>query len=283
MAAGFDSTVLTSPDGTVWTRRPSGMEGPFASIAWTGNQAIGVGYRGMLARSANGTTWDSVSVSGLDYPSYNEVIWTSPSEIQAQARLVAIGYHDGFERRAQGLVLTSDDGTSWVQREVDRSIVMFSGITWTGRQFVAVGRGEVGDDQTVASSPDGIHWTVGRTGFSNHLYSAAWTGGQLVAVGSRGLILTASAISSGLAPSLSPPRARLRPAAGGLLMTLPTEFQTSGVEAAIFTLAGRNVARIRIPGPAREALFPYAGMASGPYVVELRSLGRRIWVPLNAR
>lgn len=58
-------------------------------------------------------------------------------------------------------------------------------ITWTGTQFVAVGRGA-----TVLTSPDNLNWVKRTTPVTNNLASIIWTGTQFVATGALGTIIT---------------------------------------------------------------------------------------------
>ena len=58
-------------------------------------------------------------------------------------------------------------------------------IAWTGTQFVVAG-----DNGSILTSPDGIHWTSRYSGDSGALHSVTWTGNQLIAVSSSGTFLT---------------------------------------------------------------------------------------------
>lgn len=58
-------------------------------------------------------------------------------------------------------------------------------ITWSGKQFAAVGWLGV-----VVTSPDGEAWTVQNTGVTSRLNAIAWTGSAFVAVGDSSTVLT---------------------------------------------------------------------------------------------
>lgn len=63
--------------------------------------------------------------------------------------------------------------------------ISFSGVTWSGTQFVAVG--PLG---TIITSPDGITWTQRPVATTQALNAITWSGTQFVAVGAAGTILT---------------------------------------------------------------------------------------------
>lgn len=59
------------------------------------------------------------------------------------------------------------------------------GLTWTGQQVVAVG-----DNGSVFTSPECIHWISRETGTDTDLIDVGWTGSELVIAGRNGVILT---------------------------------------------------------------------------------------------
>ncbi len=73
-------------------------------------------------------------------------------------------------------------------RVSDTTIGGFSGVIWSGTQFVAVGGNSGGG--SVLTSPDGITWTSRTAGTSSGLQGVTWSGTQFVAVGANGTILT---------------------------------------------------------------------------------------------
>ena len=71
---------------------------------------------------------------------------------------------------------------------VDLSNVGFNGVAWTGALFVAVAGGQNGVG-LIAVSRDGMRWSVRSSGTPS-LRGITWTGSQLIAVGTRGTIIT---------------------------------------------------------------------------------------------
>ena len=76
-------------------------------------------------------------------------------------------------------------GKIWHAQHTGTTVDLFSGVTWSGSQFVVVGL--VG---TILTSPDGHIWSAQSSGTSQGLYYVAWSGSQFVAVGTQGTILT---------------------------------------------------------------------------------------------
>ena len=54
MAAGYNGTILTSPDGVTWTSRSSGTTLYLSAITYGAGQFVVVGYRGVIL-TGNGT------------------------------------------------------------------------------------------------------------------------------------------------------------------------------------------------------------------------------------
>src|SRR3569833_1967613 len=59
LAVGDVGTILTSSDGTNWTRQVSGTTLPLQACAYGGGMYVAVGAFGTVLTSPNGTTWTS--------------------------------------------------------------------------------------------------------------------------------------------------------------------------------------------------------------------------------
>jgi hypothetical protein len=128
-----------------------------------------------IAGMASGSLQGSLTVDTKTIGSY-------PFEVYAS---------DAGGRRSNSLTGTfairqNDTGERWTVR----SLPLPSGSTVTLRrvrrlasQFVAVGEG-------IFTSPDGITWTERQGGVAARLEDVAWKGGQFVAVGGEGTVLT---------------------------------------------------------------------------------------------
>ena len=104
------------------------------------------------------------------------VLW--PQSVQAQIgnQFVVVG--------ANGTVLTSSNGITWVRRTTVTSNQLNS-VVAAGSQLVAVGNGG-----TVITSPNGVNWMIRSPGIMTNLNSVTWTGSQLVAVGDNSMVLS---------------------------------------------------------------------------------------------
>jgi hypothetical protein len=169
---GYCGLVLTSPDGTAWSREAPVCASMLDHVVWTGTRLVGLGSKGVFT-SPDGKAWKQTYVMP-DGEHMSSMIWTG-------SQFVALG---SVEEEGDRL-FTSPDAVNWKAGKIPTRVGLNS-IVWTGRQFVAVGY-----KATIVSSVDGSNWTIHKTGFKSDLQSIAWTGTRLVAVGYNGIILTA--------------------------------------------------------------------------------------------
>ena len=99
---------------------------------------------------------------------------------------------------SSGAIIKSPDGHAWSMSTSPVSVDLYRA-TWAGSQFVVVG-----DQGTILTSPDGAAWTLRRsTGVSGDiLYSVAWSGSTLVAVGGGTVLRSQDGIT--WAPATTP-------------------------------------------------------------------------------
>lgn len=167
--------VATSPDGNTWTQGTP-PAGGLRKAFWIGGQFLGVGSGGTLATSPDGASW-TPRASGATAALRGAA--ASPST------LVVVG--DG------GTILTSGDGGSSFTPRASGTTYPLRRVIWTGSEFLAVG-----GTGRLLRSPDGVAWTTQPTPYTTgqnafDLNDIAWVpggGGQLVLVGSGGLIAT---------------------------------------------------------------------------------------------
>ena len=173
VAVGAGGTVVTSPDGTVWTARTSHTTETLAGVAWCSTQFIAVGGGGTIITSPDGTTWTTQTSGTTKF--LNAVACSGP--------LVVVG--EGSDS-STGEIVTSPDGIIWTQRPLSLTDAIY-GVAWSNTQFVAVGLGG-----TIFTSPDGITWTARSSGTTDSLNAVTWSSlfSQFVAVGGFGTILT---------------------------------------------------------------------------------------------
>ncbi len=223
LAYGTDFTI-ESINGSSWTLAAStgipGTDDYYTFLSWAGDRAIGVGPGGYMASSSNGSSWTNLSESLVDesvsYISLNGVAISN-------GRSIATGYIN-INYTANSLVLTSDDGKSWVRRstgttaEIEDILALGSdnliavgeegtvltstnnGTSWSSRSIgtshlstVIVGHNRyvtVGTGGAIYTSSDTVSWAAQTSNTSLDIYSVAWNGQQFVAVGAEGTLLT---------------------------------------------------------------------------------------------
>ena len=169
VAVGSRGTILTSPDGATWIRRPSGTTGFLRAVARGRGQFVAVGDRGLVLTSADGATWDLVPAMTGDF---------LRSVTYGNGLFVAVG--------AAGTIITSADGLTWESHSFARGPALH-GVAWGQGQFVAVG-----DEATIFTSPDGMNWTLRASGTTNPIQGVVHGGGLFVVVGDAGTVLTSS-------------------------------------------------------------------------------------------
>jgi hypothetical protein len=220
VVVGSGGTVLTSPDGIVWSHRDSGTSEFLNGIAWNGSLFVAVSRFGLILTSPDGIRWtmqpagppplrEAVAWGGGQFVvvGIGSAMHTSPDGIDWTQREVGTSLHgvtwSGNQFVAvgeEGAVLTSDDGINWIHRASGVDHLLRS-VAWSGDEFVAVGA-YYPRNSVILRSPDGITWTRHETGNSAWLEAVAWVGNQFVAVGEGGAILTSpdgsgwSAVSS---------------------------------------------------------------------------------------
>jgi hypothetical protein len=186
VAVGEAGTLLTSPDGVTWTSRTSPATGNLYGVVYAEGQFIVVG-EDILTGTPDGVTWTREDASDdLSVP------------------LTAVTYAKGtFVAVGTSQVMTSTDGSTWnaLPTEPDGltgpTVALYDTAFGDGL-FVTVGTyntstssEEIVYDGLIATSPDGASWDV-LPYTSNYLSGITYGGGQFVAVGREGSILTST-------------------------------------------------------------------------------------------
>ena len=68
VAVGENGTILTSPDGSIWTKRAGGVSGWMTSITYALNHYVAVGENGTVLVSLDGISWDNVTLRSAGIP-----------------------------------------------------------------------------------------------------------------------------------------------------------------------------------------------------------------------
>lgn len=166
LALGDEGSLLTSPDGRIWTPRDSSTRAKLFGAAW-GGRWVAVGQDGVLLASEDGRGWRPVPLPTADW-------------------LYGVAYGGGrFVAGGTGPFLwASEDGLRWRPLPLPDPGLTLQGLVWGPGGFVAVGLGGV-----VLRSPDGLAWERVATGTSGHLRDVAYTPLGYVAVGDGGTVL----------------------------------------------------------------------------------------------
>jgi hypothetical protein len=164
VAVGQGDVILTSPDGQTWTSQSSGTSGKYLSKAiWAGDKYIVVGDDVILT-SPDGTSWTTASIDDIStVDDITSVAWNG-------SRFVAVG---SDYSPLQGFVWTSEDGSNWTK--INQSFGRLDDVTWGNGTFVATGA--IGLTYT---SDDGLTWTSNSIGTSGYMVFVEWDGSQFV-------------------------------------------------------------------------------------------------------
>ncbi len=184
--ASFGAYYFSADGGGTWSPaaliQPGIFGGSFGAV-WNGNQFISVGnypqtYTGVIsAGPAPVLTWTSRNASLGSATHLNDIKWGG-------GVYVAVGAN-GFNA---GAIKTSTDGLTWRTPTFPPTQQQLNAVTWNGtNQFAAVGRGGM----ILTSSDAGVTWIQQGLGVTaNDLNDIIWDGGQFVAVGNAGTVLT---------------------------------------------------------------------------------------------
>lgn len=167
--------ILTSADGLTWTDRSPDLDGSLYSVTYAGNRFVALGD-GAILTSSDGITWTSrLSESDEDlsiYP-FSNPAWSGTRFAVLATYLPEDAQEGGDYCDA---VLTSTDAATWTRHELGTQLGL-TDLHWDGQRFVATGVSGM-----IATSSDGVTWSVRRTSVSdNDLVDVVWSGTQFVA------------------------------------------------------------------------------------------------------
>jgi uncharacterized delta-60 repeat protein len=165
-----EGTILTSADGTHWTKSWLSPSNGLNAVTYTGDGFVAVGRRGNIFSSPDGGTWTARS-----------------SGTSMNLRSLAHGHGCYVATGNEGLLYTSSNGLDWVRRPGLGSN-NWRGVAFGAGRFVAVGEDPMTGGAVMVSS-NGMGWSVANSGGSNGLYDVAYGNGLFVAVGDRGAVM----------------------------------------------------------------------------------------------
>ncbi len=138
---GNGGALLSSSDGVTWTAYTTGTGHALMAAAFDGTNYFLVTAGSRTLRSSNFVTWTEVVV-----PSALQFVPLNAMAVGASGRLVQVG--QGGE-----IWVSTDGGTSWVQRGNQGGTYRLSTVRYLDDEFVAVGSGG-----NVLVSSDGKNW-----------------------------------------------------------------------------------------------------------------------------
>jgi photosystem II stability/assembly factor-like uncharacterized protein len=174
VVVGINGIILSSPDGTTWTKRNSGVGDYLSDVTYGKDKFVVVGNRTVLTSSDLNSWTQRVNVSDWERV-------TPPSNYLSAVNFgnnifVVVGW--------SGRILTSHDGIQWIERSSGTSNNLKDVIFENGSFLV------VGHSGTILSSTDGITWSKMSSGTTKILNGAAYGNNIYVVVGDLGTILT---------------------------------------------------------------------------------------------
>jgi hypothetical protein len=148
------TTVVTSPDGVIWTAAAAQDISPTA-VAYGNGKIVGVGVGGNLFWSNDGLLWSAVNIK--PHYGFSQIAY-------GNGTFVATG--------SKGEIATSADGVAWTMQS--KNIMgNLSSVTYGNGTFVALQSGPGVSHDTVLYSHDAKTWTFGDTGrFFNRILPA---------------------------------------------------------------------------------------------------------------
>ncbi|MFM9954303.1 MAG: immunoglobulin domain-containing protein [Opitutaceae bacterium] len=216
VAVGEQGTILTSPDGISWTKRPSGFPTRWlVSVGYGAGIWIAVGEGGLVLTSPDavvwtprisGTTarlngiayggarWIAVAESGELITSTDSANWTKLSPSTDRLRGLLYAYGQFVITGDNGLMRTTIDTTDYAANVLPGGFFVES-VAYGRRAFVAVG-----EDGYAITSTDAVTWSSLASGTTSYLRGITFFNGQFIAVGTSGAILTTPAPGTAWTP-----------------------------------------------------------------------------------
>ncbi|PYI86452.1 MAG: hypothetical protein DME26_09025 [Verrucomicrobia bacterium] len=156
---GDNGTVVTSPNGLVWTLRFSGVGPTFLNgVVYGSNTFVAVGGQGTVVTSPNATDWTVQFADTLE--TFFDITF-------GNGQFVAVG--------ANGVVMTSPDGVNWITGDSGTSSGLH-GVAFANGTFVAAGSpNDCCYGNVLLDSTNGLAWVprYPETSFAFMAYAAS--------------------------------------------------------------------------------------------------------------
>lgn len=175
---GTGNGVMTSYDGINWISRTTPGSNSWGDVTYGNGVFIAVSPSAtdrILRSTDNGTTWLAINVPLLAYRdiAYGNGVFVA----------VAASFTSGYNA-----IYSTDNGLTWTGTTIGVSggagDNQWRGVTWGNGLFVTVAYTGTGD--RVATSADGINWTVGTSAADNDWVAVTYGKGKFVAISATG-------------------------------------------------------------------------------------------------
>jgi hypothetical protein len=187
VSIGQTDTSRASTDGASWTFGPLAGNDLFMDVTWSPGLSAFValiqsGANYYAATSTDGVTWTPNSYSATAYAPCGYV----GSTVAASPTVLL---NAGASLTGNCIATSANNVSTWnVGTSPMPAGTSATKSFWTGSVFVLLG-----SNGFIATSPDGVTWTVRTSGTTNTLRGGAvGKGGTLIVVGDSGTILTSS-------------------------------------------------------------------------------------------
>lgn len=226
-AAGTNGKVVRSDDrGSSWTRQPTPGTGNLQGIAaWDANRAVAVGNGGtIIVTGDGGKSWAQSAVPDLTQASkllrvriFDNTAWAMgefgalfrstdfgtswtralPEKDLGWNNLEFVGNNGWLVGEFGTIMKTVDGGATWTQVATENKNSLMAVAFRDAQNGVAVGL----SGTVLVTANGGKTWAATPKSTKEHLYSVIWDDNRWLAVGDKGVMLTADAAASAWAAS----------------------------------------------------------------------------------
>lgn len=152
--------AMTSPNGISWTLRTTPADNNWFTVCWSKRLGMLVavantGSANRIMTSYNGITWTLRTTPDL--------AWQSVCYSEELGRFVAVG---------PSCAMYSNNGGTWVN--VPMLSNSWRNVCWSPELGIFLAIASTGSNNLVATSPDGINWTIGVTPNSDQYWGVCW-------------------------------------------------------------------------------------------------------------
>jgi len=216
-AAGTNGKVVRSDDGgKSWLRQPTPVDGNLQGIAaWDGRQAVAVGNKGAIIRTVDGgASWSEVKTDDAGNPNkllrvriFDDTAWAVgefhtllrsqdhgaswsrilPPKDSALNNVFFLGQQGWLVGEFGTVMKSADGGSTWSAVDTPNKVSLMAVAFRDPQHGVAVGL----SGTLLRSEDGGASWTLAPKATKEHLYSVLWDGERWLAVGDKGVMVSA--------------------------------------------------------------------------------------------